>query len=532
MWDEKIKMSNVFRLFLSFLGVIILAGCAHNSPSLDSIERKGKDFTTLSRSRAVEVVAEPYVGARAVPIREEAQAESALGAPVTLVKRGTLAEIANVIAQMTELAVQIGADPAPITGKSNPGADAGTGADLRLPDLLDVPGPGAGAGRVINVSYEGPLRGLLDHISVVSGYGWDYDSRSGTVVFSRLTVRTYTLLGAPGKVKYDGQITNKSKESGRSSLGSSRVNQTVTTSDTSSQTAQTNTTSFAFDLWEDTEKAVKSLLSPEGSVVGNQAAGTITVRDRAENVRQVGKYIAETNKRLSRQVALSVNVWALEVTDKNDAGVNLQALFRNDDVSIIAGSLSALGSPSTAAATIVSGKLKDSSGVLKALKEWGNATQVTQGGGLILSNQPVPVQAIKRIAYLAGSSSSQSDYGQTTEITPGEVTTGFAMTVVPHILDRRRVLLQYNINLSSLEELTEFKASDIVIQLPKTSTRAFSQRTSMQMGQTLVLAGFQDESQKLANAVGLLNFGRGTNYSKTLLVITIEVEAAGGGTED
>ena len=54
----------------------------------------------------------------------------------------------------------------------------------------------------------------------------------------------------------------------------------------------------------------------------------------------------------------------------------------------------------------------------------------------------------------------------------------------------------------------------------------------MQMGQTLVLAGFQDQSQKLANSLGLLNFGRGAKYGKTLLVITIEVEAAGGGTED
>lgn len=144
----------------------------------------------------------------------------------------------------------------------------------------------------------------------------------------------------------------------------------------------------------------------------------------------------------------------------------------------------------------------------------------------------MPIQAIQRINYIAGSSTSQSDYGQTTEITPGEVTTGFAMTVIPHILDRRRVLLQYSINLFSLDELSEYSTNDLTIQLPKTSTRAFSQRSTMQMGQTLVLAGFQDQSQKLANSLDLLNFGRGAKYGKTLLVITIEVEAAGGGTED
>lgn len=522
------KKNHFLRSIALLLGVLLF-GCAHKgAPDQELIEAKGRDFTMLSRSRAVDVVAEPYVGVKVVPIRADEQSQAALNTHVTLRKRGTLGNIAVAIADLTPLTVQVGADPAPLT--SGQKKSGGQGDNLDLPDLLDV--PGSGPSRVLNISYEGPLRGLLDNVGIASGYGWDYDARTNTVVFSRLVVRTFTILGAPGRREYKDNITNKSRETTRSSIGGSNINATVATSDTSSQTAQANVTDYKFDIWADTEKAVKALLSPEGSVVGNQAAGTITVRDRAENIRQVSKYIADINKRLSRQVALTVHVWALEVTDENEAGLDFQVLFANDDVSIVAGSLASLGSPSSASATIVSGKLKNSTGVLKALKEWGNATQVTSGGGLILSNQPVPIQAIKRIAYLAGSSASQSDYGQTTELTPGEVTTGFAMTIIPHILDRRRVLLQYSINLSSLDELTEFSTSDLTVQLPKTSTRAFSQRSTMQMGQTLVLAGFQDQTQQLANSLGLLNFGRGAKYGKTLLVITIEVEAAGGGTED
>lgn len=526
------KTNRFFRSIAFLLLGVILFGCAHTgAPDQELIEGKGRDFTALSRSKAVDVVAEPYVGVTAVPIRADEQSQAALNTHVTLRKRGTLATIAATIADLTPLTVQVGADPAPLSSGSRKKGAAQGDSGMDLPDLLDVPAAG-GTSRLLNISYEGSLRGLLDNVAIASGYGWDFDAKTNTVVFSRLSVRTFTILGAPGKREYKDNITNKSRETTRSSIGGSNVNATVATSDTSSQTAQANTTDYKFDIWADTEKAVKALLSPEGSVVGNQAAGTMTVRDRAENVRQVSNYIAEINKRLSRQVALTVHVWALEVTDENEAGLDFQVLFANDNVSIVAGSLASLGSPSSASATIVSGKLKNSTGVLKALKEWGNATQVTSGGGLILSNQPVPIQAIKRIAYLAGSSSSQSDYGQTTEITPGEVTTGFAMTIIPHILDRRRVLLQYSINLSSLDELTEFSTSDLTVQLPKTSTRAFSQRSTMQMGQTLVLAGFQDQSQKLANSLGLLNFGRGAKYGKTLLVITIEVEAAGGGTED
>lgn len=525
------KTGKFFRSILWILPVVILFGCAHKgAPDRQTVEARGEAFTTLSRSRAVEVVAEPYVGVKAVPIRADAHVHAAFDTPVTLRIRGTLTGIAAAVSKLTPLTVQVGADPAPLasSGQGNAGQQGQAAPDEKdLPALLAVPGPG-----VITVSYEGPFRGLLDHIAIASGYGWDFDAGTDTVVFSRLTVRTFTLLGMPGEKSYTEQITNKSKENSRSSIGGSNINQTVATADTSSQTAQSNTTRYTFDVWADTEKAVKALLSPEGSVVGNQAAGTLTVRDRAQNVRQIAAYIADTNKRLSRQVALTVHVWALEVTDDNEAGLNFQALFANDDVSVVAGSLSALGGAGTASATIVSGKLKDSTGVLKALRQWGNATQVTQSGGLVLSNQPLPAQAIQRINYIAGSSTSSTDYGQTTEVTPGEVTTGFAMTVIPHILDRRRVLLQYNINLSTLDELSEYAANDLTIQLPKTSTRAFSQRSSMQMGQTLVLAGFQDQTRKLSNALGLLNSGRGTQYAKTLLVITIEVEAAGGGSED
>jgi type II secretory pathway component GspD/PulD (secretin) len=143
-----------------------------------------------------------------------------------------------------------------------------------------------------------------------------------------------------------------------------------------------------------------------------------------------------------------------------------------------------------------------------------------------MSNQPVPAMAIERHAYLAGVGKSQTDYSQTTEVTPGEVTTGFSMTVVPHILDQRRVILQYNINLSSLDEMKEFKTSDVTIELPQVSTQAFSQRTTMKMGQTLVLSGFEKESRDTNTSVGLFNSSRKAQYGKTLLVITIEVESA------
>ena len=161
------KTSRIICSIMLLLLGVALVGCSHkNAPDQELIEGKGKDFTTLSRSKAVDVVAEPYVGVKAVPIRADEASQAELNTRVMLRKRGTLSDIAATITDLTALTVQVGADPAPISKGGKP-AKAGTPPALELPDLLD---PGASGGsRLLNVSYEGPLRGLLDHVAVGTG---------------------------------------------------------------------------------------------------------------------------------------------------------------------------------------------------------------------------------------------------------------------------------------------------------------------------------------------------------------------------
>ena len=80
-------------------------------------------------------------------------------------------------------------------------------------------------------------------------------------------------------------------------------------------------------MWKDVETTVRGLLSKAGTARVNPASGTITVRDSYARLEAVRAYIDEVNERLSRQIALCVRVWALEVNDASSAGINLQALF-------------------------------------------------------------------------------------------------------------------------------------------------------------------------------------------------------------
>jgi type IVB pilus formation R64 PilN family outer membrane protein len=237
--------------------------------------------------------------------------------------------------------------------------------------------------------------------------------------------------------------------------------------------------------------------------------------------------VAQLNARLSRQVALSIKVWSLEVNDASDVGLDLKLFFDSGSVQVAGGSspLKYMGLGGDLSAAVVDGKLKNSAALLKGLRSIGKATQVTSGGGVAMSNMPVPVQAVRRDAYLASSERSQNDYGDTTSLVPGEVTTGFAMTVIPHILENRRVVLQYTVQLSSLDEMKEFSSGDSTIQLPKVSTRSFAQRMTLKMGQTLVLAGFEQEVDGRSTSGGFLGFGKSREYKKSLIIITISTES-------
>lgn len=517
-------MRKYLALFLAAF-VFFSGGCTvknGGAPTVQQVEAKQAQLTELSSSKTVSIAEHPYLGAKPIVRQTDGEDIPVLNSSVTLKQRGTLSEIAASLSTITPLSAQVSDtdadDPQPTKQSSSPELPALD--DLGLPPLASMSG-------LIDVSYTGSLRGLLDTISSLSGYGWDYDAKTNRVTFSAMQVRTYTIMAAPGVITYDSQVSNKSKErTSGSSISGSSINSTVSSGDTSSQTSQVHTSKIEMDIWKEIETAVKGLLSKRGTVSINQAAGTVTVRDSYTRLRDVTAYIDSINARLSRQVAITVRVWALELTDASSAGLNLQALFENNDVSVVAGSLGDLGSASTAAVSVVKGKLKGSSGTIKALREWGRATQLSSAGGLLMSNQPLPVQAIKRHAYLAGMTLATSEYNQTSEITPGEVTTGFAMTIIPHILPDRRVILQYTVTLSALDSMEEIDREQVYVQLPQVSTRSFAQRSKMKMGQTLVLAGFEQSTQNLGNSLGVLNTSRDADFSKTLLVVTIELESA------
>jgi type IVB pilus formation R64 PilN family outer membrane protein len=524
------------------------SGCAHREAiPKETIEAKAERLDELAKARLVTVDKGPYIGAKRMGMRD--LAAPVLQTHVTIRKKGTLGEVCDVLRGLVPVHVNLAADtdmaapaasPAheppvrttlPQKGQPEPQDDPARDLEALLA-AAPMSGGSGSAGGTVALNYSGTLMGILNHMSAQSGFGWDYDRTSNTVTFARQIVRTFTVLAVPGQVDYETQYTDRSKDNASSgTIGGGSVGSTVTTQDTMAQTNQTVRKKLSYDIWKNLEATLKGLASRQGKILPDQAAGTVTVRDHPENIRNIASYIDTFNAKVSRQVAIRVNVWQLTFRDESGAAFDMNILFK-DGFGIYKGVLGggiALGGGNSAGMSVIAPRshLLGSAAMVSAMKEIGTVTALESASGIAMNNQPFPVINVTREAYLAGSSSVLSESGLAqTAITPGEMSYGFSMTLIPHIVAPRKVILQYSLKLTNRDGLEQFESGGTKVQLPTVSTRGFDQRVAMQMGQTLVLAGYLKNESVGGKRAGLLGFGRESRFAKKLLVITIELEGA------
>lgn len=479
-------MKIIPNLLILFM-IITLGACSNKNitPIQVELETKNQQIHSMAQSKNVQIFDTNYVGAT---IKELDSRSPEFDKQVTFTQRSTIIEIAQKLEGLfPTLSFQV-----------------------KNADTQDY-----------RIYYKGDLKGLLDAINRSTGYGWTYSKN--TIVFSTFLSKTYTIQAIAGKSSYSNTITNMSKEES-DSPSTKGIGETVSTTIATGETAQTTTMDVESDVFKEIIDNVKGLLSEKGKVSFNQIAGTITVYDKANHIAEIDSFIEDVNEKLSRQVAINVQVWSLDIIDSSELGFNLNMLFEDQNIALLAGNTTNLANNLTA--SIVSGNLKGSKATLQALKQLGNASNITSASGIVMNNTPLPALAVKKQTYIASLSSETTDYGQSTEVSPGEITTGFAMTVIPHILEKRELILQYNINVSSLDDIERFNGNDVIIDLPQTSTRSFAQRMRMKMGQTLVLSGYQQDNQSNDSSFSIFSGTKNKSKSKSLLIITIQVENA------
>lgn len=432
-------------------------------------------------------------------------------------------EGAGVIITLTGLPVYISED---ITNQDDEGLSESVvaGVDPMTGLLL----PPEGSSEDMTAAYSGTLAGFLDVFASHYNVSWSFNE--GKINFYKYETRMFIIKTVPGNTTSISDI----KSSG----------------DSDSLTTKVDTSEL--NIWQDISSAVGGMISSGGSVVVSPAIGTLTVTDTPTKLGLIAEYIKNQNSHLKMQAAINLRVLSVALNDEEAYDINWDLVNENIKQSLGLGVSS--GNPlsvTSAAITLkklVTGTLlqdgqRSSSGsdlqgtslLIQALSKQGRVSSMTNLTEMTLNNQPAPIHVGRSIAYLESSTTTPSvtpGIAPTTELVPGVVSTGFTMNILPHIQDKDNMILQYALDISSLLSLDSISSGGSTIQTPETDVKRMMQRVFVRSGETIVLAGFENNEIKTAARGGskpnsswlssLLNgVGESSQEDRTRLVILV-----------
>ena len=382
---------------------------------------------------------------------------------------------------------------------------------------------------ILNLSYKGPLRGLLD--VAAARYSVDWEVRGDRIEIFRYATKTFVIKAIPGGLTNSASIAS----TGGSTTASSGTSSGSTTGQTGlSTTANTEDLS----IWKGVDEAVKSMLASGEKHFVSPANGTLTVTATPRTLALVQKYVDRQNRHMTKEVVVSVDVLSVTLSREDNYGINWDMVYNT-----LSGNyglaLKSAFTPSSAATSITGSILSTATGntaafagtsaVATALSSQGDVSLVTSATLVTLNNQPAPLLVGRQTGYVASSTTTvgTGGTGNTVTSTPGSVTTGFSMNVLPHIQEDGSLLLQYALDISELVTIKSYGTGTSLIQTPEIETRNFLQRARMQSGETLIVSGYQYASGNAkSEGVGDPDFtamGGGVTGTKKKTVLVVLV---------
>lgn len=526
---------------------------------------------------------EQLVDLRPMPIAKQRRSADSLScngmstvtyAPATSID---ILEFGQQITKLCGFSVRVTADAlAAVSGQINTtgmGGAAGSNNQAQipapgqpLPNLPGLPGNAQGAGArgisaqgfggmssgyanglINNLRWDNkPVEGLFDVVTSRLGLSWK--KVDGVVTIFYLDTRTFHIYAVPGGADttsvvqsgtttaagVSGGISGQTGGAGGGVSGSSGSTQTTTV---------TNKTAITDDIIAN----IKSMLTPNVGRIseppksaansgGGFSTGAVTITDTPEVLDRIAIYLKSENDNITKQVLLNVKVLSVTLTDKDSLGIDWTLVYKSvsgyglglknqftGDTNAVSGTVSILDN-----ATGGAGRFAGSSLIVQALAQQGRVSTVTSPSVTTLNLQPVPVQVARQTSYLASvQTTSTAQVGSTTSLTPGTVTTGFNMNLLPVVMPDNNLLLQYSINLSALQRLRQVSSGGNTIEIPEVDNRIFSQKVRLKSGETLVLSGFE-QSIDNGNRQGigradfwLLGGGVGTDNRRDVIVVLI-----------
>ena len=374
--------------------------------------------------------------------------------------------------------------------------------------------------QLISMDYTGTIKGALDKIAAKTNYA--YATKANTIAWQQFVDKTFHVSFMPGSSNY---LVGQSSDAGNSSGNSSSGNVTAVQGQLNDQ--QYSNLEGKLSVWRDLTNTLEQLKSKDGKVIVSEATTSVTVHDYPNNVLAIERYINDFNREMTKEVSIQVHVLEVEMKKEFNFGINWNLI--QDALNTKFALSGQLADTANLAATIASGGVGGANSGLTTLKIGANShalinamnTQahigvVTQPRVVTMNNQVAEIRITRDTGYLQSvATTATTDAGVTSTLTPGLVTDGFTLFLLPKIQDDK-IYLQISGTLSTLTDLAKVsnKLNDAVdessnatsaaalqsIQVPTLTEKHFNQRTALQSGTTLLITGFKQTTNQVKKA--------------------------------
>ncbi|MBQ3695432.1 MAG: hypothetical protein II938_00460 [Alphaproteobacteria bacterium] len=394
----------------------------------------------------------------------------------------------------------------------------------------------------IPVRYSGKLSGLLNYLAGRYGVYWRYKDR--TINFFANETRIFTIYALPTETSLQAQLTGAT------------MGETAGGGNASSSLS----TSANLALWDNIEEGVKQVAGDNAKLSFSRVAGTVSVTASPYIIQKVAKYIANWNEKLSRQVAITVRILQVTLTNTDNYGLDLVAAFQNSKFIMSSVSpFSMMGDAGTAGSLSMTllkpKKFANSNAMIQALSTQGKVRQLNSASITAMNNKVAPIQITTSENYVKKSTVTTNGTGDNqsrdTDLDVDTLTYGFTMDILPRILDHGRLIIMFSLTMTDLLDLQQFnsqtglvdESSDngnendnsqggesTMVQLPKMAMRGFMQEIAMTSGSTLVLSGFERIKDSTATSgigkakMGLLGGNAYNHNEREVLVLLMTPE--------
>ena len=329
--------------------------------------------------------------------------------------------------------------------------------------------------------WTGALDALLDSWTGVRGYAWSYQPSSNSIEITRELAVVFRLNALSGTQSVAGTTATTEEASG--AVSSNLARQSVTTDGT-------------YDPWTDITAQLTSLLDPSTRIAAAPATASVTVTGLPRDIDRARNFLAWLSRTTLRPITLTVAVYSVEYHDETSYQLGIAGTLER-----VFGAATGLEIVTSEVSIVRPSPGSDSlAATVGALQTAGTISRELTATVPSINAQPAQFFELFSEAYLREIRTTVTDNLVQTNLIPGNVSSGFAMTYVAQIVAPNELLVRLFASILDRPAFNTFGTEDLRLQLPSFGNRAIQLTQRVGRGETLIVTGFRDRGTTADNS--------------------------------